>query len=41
MENFQSLETNRVPINIMDNNTLINEEHVCKLVLYMEVPNIR
>lgn len=40
MENFQSLETNRVPINIMDNNTLINE-HVCKLILYMEVPNIK
>jgi hypothetical protein len=40
----QSLETNRlpiVPIYIMDNNTLANEEHVCKLVLYMEIPRIK
>lgn len=39
-----SLKTNRLPIvstNVMDNNTLADEEHVCKLVLYMEIPSIK
>lgn len=41
MEDSHILETNKLPINIMDNSTLIEEEHVCKLVLYMEIPNIK
>lgn len=40
----QSLETNRLPIvpnYIMDNNTFADEEHICKLVLYTEIPRIK
>lgn len=37
----QSLETSNLPSNIMSNNTSIDEEHVCKLVLYMEIPSIK
>lgn len=40
MENSQSQETIRVPIAAMDNSTSVNE-HVCKLVLYMEIPSIK
>lgn len=40
MEDSHILETNRL-ISIMDNSTLIEEEHVCKLVLYMELPSIK
>jgi len=41
MEDTYHLNSNRLPINIMNNNTLINEEHVCKLVLYMEIPGVK
>lgn len=41
MEESQSLESNRLPNDIMDNSTLNDENHVCKLVLYMEIPNIK
>ncbi|XP_025200702.1 transmembrane protein adipocyte-associated 1 homolog [Melanaphis sacchari] len=40
MEDPRSLETNRLLTNIMNNSTSIDEEHVCKLVLYMEIPSI-
>jgi len=40
MEDAYSLNTNRLPIDIMNNSTLINEEHVCKQVLYMEIPRL-
>lgn len=41
MEDTYSLNTNRLPIDIMNNSSLVNEEHVCKLVLYMEIPCIK
>lgn len=41
MDDFHSLETYRMPINMINNNTLLDEEHVCKLVLYMEIPNVK
>jgi len=41
MNELQSLETNRFSTNIMNNGTSIDEEHVCKLVLYMEIPSIK
>jgi hypothetical protein len=40
MKEPQSLETNRLSTNTMSNSTSIDEEHVCKLVLYMEIPSI-
>ncbi|VVC33793.1 Transmembrane protein adipocyte-associated 1 [Cinara cedri] len=40
MDGSHRLETNKLPINMRNNNTLLDEEHVCKLVLYMEIPNI-
>lgn len=41
MENAYSLNTNRLPMDIMNNSTLISEEHVCKQVLYMEIPRLK
>jgi len=41
MVDTQSLETNRLPTTIMNNSTSVDEEHVCKLVLYMEIPSIK
>lgn len=41
MDDSHSLETNRLPTNMMNNNTLLDEEHVCKLVLYTEIPNVK
>lgn len=41
MIDTQSLETNKLSTSIMSNNTSIDEEHVCKLVLYMEIPSIK
>jgi len=44
MRDPQSLETNRLSTmstNSMSNSTSIDKEHVCKLVLYMEIPSIK
>jgi len=41
MKEPQSFETNRLSTNTMNNSTSIDEEHVCKLVLYMEIPSIK
>lgn len=41
MEDPQSLEANRLQSNIMNNSTSVDEEHVCKLVLYTEIPSIK
>ncbi|KAL4131382.1 hypothetical protein QTP88_008704 [Uroleucon formosanum] len=40
MKEPQSFKTNRLLTNTMSNSTSIDEEHVCKLVLYMEIPSI-
>jgi len=37
----QNLETNRLSTKTMSNSTSIDEEHVCKLILYMDIPSIK
>lgn len=39
--NSQHIETNKLPNNIMNNSTSIDEEHICKLILYIEIPSIK
>lgn len=41
MDEFQSLKTNRLPTYIMNNSIFVDEEHVCKLILYFEIPSIK
>lgn len=41
MDDFESLKTNRLPTNIMINSSSADEEHVCKLILYLDIPSIK
>lgn len=41
MEESPIQKANRVIMAIINNNTLMNKEHGCKLVLHMEIPQIK